>query len=170
MSVLRFFAALLVVVSVHALGVRVYADFAVYVDVFLLLTIAWAFESTTLVGLAVGLATGLAADAFAGGPYGLNGFANTFIGYCTAFTVANLAKMNASGAVVLYALAAAVQQILLVALVMLMIPNAVPPPVLAVVVKVAITGLAGVFIFRGRLKLIHTLGQWRQARESRLRF
>ena len=170
MSALRFGAALVVVVGIHALGVRLFSDFAVYVDVFLLLTVAWAFESTTLVGLSVGLAAGLAADAFAGGPYGINGFADTLIGYCTALVVANLAKMNSSGAVLLYAVAAAVQQILLVALVMLMVPNGVPPPVLAVVVKIAVTGLAGLFIFRGRLKLIRTFGQWKQAREARLRF
>lgn len=170
MSVTRILLTLLAAVLVHLLGVRVHSDFAVYVDVFLLLTMAWAFESTTLVGLAVGLAAGLTADALTSGPYGLNGFADTLIGYGTAFAVAKLAKMNAAGAALLYSVAAVVQQIILVALVMLLIPNGVPPSVLAVVVKVVITGLAGFFIFRGRTKLTSALGQWRQARESRLRF
>ena len=170
MSVLKFLLALLAAVLVHSLGVRMYPDFAVHVDVFLLLTVAWSFESTTLVGMLVGLAAGLTADAFTSGPYGLNGFADTFIGYATAFAVGNLAKMSTSGAILLYSVAAAMQQILLVALVILLIPNGLPPPVSAVIVKVAITSLLGFFVFRGRLKLLRTLGEWKQARESRLRF
>jgi rod shape-determining protein MreD len=170
MSVLRFLLALAGAVVVHTLGVRTHPGFAVYVDVFLLLTLAWSFESRTLEGLGVGLVAGLTADAFTGAPYGLNGFADTFIGYSAAFAVGHLAKMSTTGAVLLYSVAAVVQQILLVALVILLIPNGMPPPVAAVVIKVAITGLLGFLVFRGRLKLIRTLGQWKQARESRLRF
>lgn len=170
MSVLRFVLALLGVIFIHSFGVRVNADFAVYVDLFLVLTIAWAFESTTLVGLVVGLVAGLTADAFTGGLYGLNGFADTLIGYLVALSVANLAKMSTSGAMLLYSVAAVVQQVVLVALAMLLIPNAAPPPLLAIVWKVVITGMAGLVVFRGRRRLLRTVGQWRQARESRLRF
>lgn len=170
MGVLKFAATLLAAVFVHSMGVRLAGEFAVYVDVFLILTVAWAFESTTLVGLAVGLVAGLTADAFAGGPFGLNGFANTLVGYLTAFAVANLAKMNTSGAVLLYAVAAVVQQVVLVALVMLLVPAGAPPPLAAVLWKVVITAAAGLVVFRGRKRLIRVVGQWRQTRESHLRF
>ena len=170
MSGLRFVVALLVAVLAHSLGVRLWSDFAVYVDLFLILTVAWAFEATTLTGLAVGLLAGLTADTLAGGVYGLNGFANTLIGYLTAFSVAHLTKMGASGAVLLYALASVAQQVVLVALLVLLIPNGAPPSLTAMIGKIVITALAGLLIFRGRRKLFRVLGQWRQARESRLRF
>ena len=170
MAVLRFALTLLAVVFLHSLAVRVVPEFAVYVDLFLIFTVAWASESPSLVGLGVGLAAGLTADAFAGGPFGLNGFANTLIGYGTSFAVANLAKLNSSGAALLYAVAASVQQLLLIALVMLLIPNGLPPTLLSVVVKIAVTALAGIFVFRGRRKFVRAVGQWRQTRDSRLRF
>lgn len=170
MRVLRFVGVLLLVVGAHVLGVYFYPDFAVYVDLFLVLTVACSFESDTLFAILAGLAAGLTADAFVGAPYGLNGFADTFIGYAAAFAVGNLARMNAVGAAVLYAVAAVVQQIVLVALVILLIPNGMPPPITAVLGKVLTTSLAGFLVFRGRLKIARTLGQWKQARDSRLRF
>ena len=48
MSALRFAVSLLFVLGVHALGQRVVPGFAVYVDLFLVLTVAWAFETGTL--------------------------------------------------------------------------------------------------------------------------
>ena len=43
MRVLRYLGALVAVVAMHALGVRLFDGFAAYVDLFLVLTIAWAF-------------------------------------------------------------------------------------------------------------------------------
>ena len=170
MSALRFAVSLLFVLGVHALGQRVVPGFAVYVDLFLVLTVAWAFETGTLGGLAVGLAAGLAADALSGGLYGLNGFADTLIGYLTAFSVANLAKMNTSGASLLYAVAAVVQQAVLIVLVVLLIPNGAPPPLLAVAGKTIATALLGAAVFRGRKRFARAWGRWRHTRDSKLRF
>lgn len=170
MPVLRFAIALVVTSFLHSLGVRVWGDFAMYFDLFLLLTVAWAFESSTLTGLAVGLAAGLTADGFSGGLYGLNGFANTLIGYSTAFAVANLAKMNTSSAALLYALAAVAQQSILLALVLLMVPEPAVPPLVAMISKVAITATLGAVVFKGRRKFFRMLGSWRRTKESQLRF
>ena len=170
MSVLKFVLALLTCLLAHSLGVRLWSEFPVYVDLFLILTVAWAFETTTLTGLAVGIATGLTADTLAGGLFGLNGFANTLIGYLTAFSVMHLAKMTTSGAALLYALASAAQQVVLVVLLMLLVANGAPPALSAMLWKTVIAGLAGVLVFRGRRRFSRTLDEWRQARESRLRF
>ena len=170
MPVLRFFLALVVTAFLHSLGVRLWGDFAIYVDLFLVLTVAWAFESSTLVGLLVGLAAGLTADGFSGGLYGLNGFANTLVGYSTAFAIANLAKMSTSSAALLYALASVAQQSVILILVMLMVPNAAPPALLGMAVKVVVTGLLGVLVFRGRKKFFRAVGSWRRSKESQLRF
>lgn len=170
MSALRFALALIGVALLHALVVRVVPGLAPYIDLFLILTVAWAFDSTTLTGLAVGLAAGLTADAFAGGLYGLNGFANTLVGYLTAFSVANLAKMNTSGAALLYAVAAIIQQAVLTLLVVLLIPNGVPPALGAVVGTTVTTAVGGIIVFRGRARFARTLVRWKQARESKLRF
>ena len=170
MPVLRFVIALVLATFLHSLGVRVWGDFALYVDLFLLLTVAWAFESSTLTGLAVGLAAGLTADGFSGGLYGLNGIANTLVGYGTAFAVSNLAKMNTSSAALLYALAAVAQQSILLVLVLLMVPDPALPPLAAMIAKVAITAVLGAMIFKGRRKFFRMLGSWRRTKESQLRF
>jgi rod shape-determining protein MreD len=170
MSVLRFLVSLAVAVLVHTLGVRLWGGFAVYVDVYLILTIAWAFGATTLTGLAVGLAAGLAADAFSGGLYGLNGFANTLVGYMTAFSVANLSKMNTSGAATVSGLAAAVQQLVLSLLVFVMVAQPAAPALIPMLWKIAITAAAGAVLFSARKRLIKLYGQRQRARESKLRF
>lgn len=168
--VLRFVAALLAVIALHALGVRLFDDFAVYVDLFLVLTAAWAFGGNPLTGLTVGLVAGLAADAFSGGLYGLHGFANTLVGYMTAVAVLNLAKLNTSGAASVFALAAVAQQLIVVLLALLMLPNPEPPTPVAVLWKVAITAAMGAGIFLSERHLARLSGKVRRARESRLRF
>ena len=143
-----------------------------YVDdkVFLVLALAWAFGASPLTGLVAGLVTGLAADAFSGGLYGLNGFANTLVGYLTAVAVLNLAKLNTSGAAIVYALAAVVQQLVLIVLALLLLPHPEPPALVAVLWKVVFTSALGAGIFLSQRFLVRLSGKWRQARESRLRF
>lgn len=168
--VLRFAAALLVVIALHALGVRLFGAFAVYVDLFLVLTVAWAFGASPLTGLTAGVVAGLAADTFSGGLYGLNGFANTLVGYMTAVAVLNLAKLNTSGAAIVYALAAVGQQLIVVMLALLMLPDPESPTPMAVLWKVAITAALGAGIFLSRRHLARLSGKMRRARESKIRF
>jgi len=170
MRVLRYLGALVAVVAMHALGVRLFDGFAAYVDLFLVLTIAWAFGASPLIGLVAGLTAGLAADAFSGGLYGLNGFANTLVGYLTAVVVMNLAKLNTSGAAIVFGLAAVGQQLILAVLVILMLPNPAPPELLPVLWKIAITSMAGAGVFLSQRHLVRLTASWRRSRESRLRF
>jgi len=170
MRALRFAGALLAVIALHALGVRLFGGFAVYVDLFLVLTIAWAFGASPLTGLIAGLVAGLAADAFSGGLYGLNGFANTLVGYMTAVVVLNLAKLNTSGAAIVFGLAAVAQQLIIVLLALLMLPNPEPPSPVAVLWRVAIAAALGAGIFLSQRHLARLSGRLRRARESRLRF
>lgn len=170
MRALRYLVALVAVVALHALGARLFSGFPIYVDLFLVLTVAWAFQATPLVGLVAGLVAGLTADAFSGGLYGLNGFANTLVGFLTAVAVANLAKMSTSGAAVLYALAAVVQQFVLVVLVLLMLANPAPPALVPLIWKIAISAALGAVIFQSRRRLARLSVKWRQAREAKLRF
>lgn len=167
---LEFLAALGAVVLLHAFGTRASAEFPAHVDLFLVLVVAWAAESTTLGGLAAGLVVGFAADALSGGPFGLNGFADTLVGYGTALAVANLAKLNTLGAAALYAVAAAVQQLMLVMLVVLLVPQPSVPTLEGVLWKIASAGLLGILVFRGRRRFSSSVKQWRRSREDRLRF
>ncbi len=114
--------------------------------------------------------TGLTADAFVGGPYGLNGFANTVIGYFTAVAVANLAKMNISGAAILYALAAVVQQLVLLVLILVMLPNPEAPTLWSLAARVGITAALGAIVFLAQQNMARLKGKWRRTRESKLRF
>ena len=171
MRVLRFAFALLAVIALHALGIRLFSAFAGYVDLFLVFTVAWAFFGTNpLTGLFVGMAAGLAADAFSGGLYGLNGFADTLVGYATAVVVLNLAKLNTSGAAIVFGLAAVGQQLLVVSLALLMLPNPEAPTPQAVLWKVAITAVLGAGIFLSERHFVRLSGKMRRARESKLRF
>lgn len=170
MRLLKFLLALAAVVLLHAAGAELDARFPAYVDLFLVLAVAWASESTTLTGLVVGLACGLAADALSGGPFGLNGFADTLVGYGAALAVANLAKLNTAGAAALYAVASAVQQAVLVLLVALLLPQPTLPSLEAVLLKIGSTGLLGMVVFSGRRRFASSVAQWRKSREDRLRF
>lgn len=170
MGVLRYLAFLLAVVALHALGVRLHPGFAVYVDLFLVLAVGWAFTSSPLVGMFAGMVTGLTADAFSGGLYGLHGFANTLIGYSTAVAIANLAKMNITGAAILYALAAVVQQLVMLVLILVMLPNPEAPTLWSLVWKVGITAVLGACVFLGQQNTARLMSRWRRSRDSRLRF
>lgn len=170
MRFLRFLLLLGLVVLLHGLGTRFADWFPARIDLFLVFVVAWAAESSPLTGLVVGLTAGLAADAVSGGPFGLNGFADTLVGYGVALAVANLAKLNTVGAAALYAVAAVVQQAVLVLLVVLLLPDPNLPSLEAVLWKTVSTAFSGAVVFRGRRKLAGSLKRWRQSREDRLRF
>ncbi len=170
MRLLRFLLMLGLVALLHSVGARFADWFPARIDLFLVFVVAWAVESSTLTGLAVGLTAGLAADALSGGPFGLNGFADTLVGYGVALAVANLAKLNTGGAAALYAVAAAVQQAMLVLLMVLLLPDPNLPSLEGVLWTIGSTGLLGAVVFQTRRRFAGSLKQWRKSREDRLRF
>jgi len=170
MRSLRIALALLAVVVLHVLGTRISPVFPVGVDLFAVLVITVALEGSPLEAMLVGMFAGLTADALSGGPFGLNGFADTILGFGTASVVLRLGKIKAGWLLVIYALAAALQQGVLVLLALLLASRLVQPPLMEVVLKVVTTALIGYIFIHMRHRMYRMLGKMEEQRATRLRF
>jgi rod shape-determining protein MreD len=166
---LRFAAALLVVTVAHLLGVGLWSGFGLVFDLFLVVAVFNALDGDTFAGLAGGLVAGLVADAVTGGLYGLHGLADTLVAYGTAFATQRLVVQRAPSVFLVFTLAVALQQLLLAAVTLLMLPR----PELAaypwMVAKVVGTGLVGVNAFFARRQLQARFSRWRRTRTVRMR-
>lgn len=169
MRALKFIGAILAAVLVHVAGVRIWPEFVHAVDVFLVLTVFIGMGGNVLAGLGCGLLAGLILDALTGGPYGLHGFADTLVGYGTAFASQRLVIQRWSGVLLLFALAAAAQQVILMGLVALLLPGPVPWGLAWVLIKTATTAVLGLALFTGRRRFQGRVETWRRNRSSKLR-
>lgn len=169
MRVVKFLVGLLVAVVVHVLGVRLFDNFSSVIDVFLVVALFNALGGSPLAGLLGGLAAGWCADVMTGGLYGAYGFCNTLVGYGAAVAAQRLVIEKTSGVFLLFSLGAAVQQLLLVALLRLLRPGSAMPELIwlvLMVVAVGVTGAAG-FLFQSRA--VRWRSVWRLNRSARLR-
>ena len=166
---LKLAAALLVVTLVHLLGIELWSDFSLVFDLFLVVAIFNALDGDTFAGLAGGLLAGLVADAVTGGIYGVHGLADTIVGYGTAFATQRLVVQRPPSVFLVFSLAAALQQLTLAAVTLMMLPQpelAAYPWILA---KVAATGIVGVLAVLARRQLLVRLAGWRRSRTVRVR-
>ena len=169
MRAVSFFAGLAAAVVVHFAGVRLIGNFSSFIDVFLIVALFNALGGSPLAGLLGGLVTGWFADVMTGGLYGAYGFCNTLVGYGAAVAAQRLVIQKPGSVFLLFSLAAAVQQLLLVALAQLLQPGAArPQPVWLVVLfmTVGAIGMAGRAL-RGQSLRWRSL--WRRNRTARLR-
>ena len=143
MRVLRFLAVLALAAGLHLVAVRLFPDFPLYVDLFLVVAVFHARDGHSVAGMLGGAAAGLLADGLSGGPYGLQGFADTLIGYATARGAQQLVLQRPAGLALLFAVAAAAQQLLLAGLALALLPEPELPRLASLVAKAASTGLLG---------------------------
>jgi rod shape-determining protein MreD len=162
---LGFAAALLV----HLVGARLSQDFPRLVDVFLVVVALHAFSGNSLSGLLVGLAVGLVHDTLTGGLYGLHGFADTIVGYGTARLAQRLVIQRATGVFVVVGLASVLQQVVLVGLTFLLLPDPGLPPLLWAGAKAVLCGLLGMMIYAAAGSFGRSYEGRRRSRMSRLR-
>jgi rod shape-determining protein MreD len=169
MRTVKFLAGLLVAAIVHALGVRLFEDFSSAIDVFLVVALFNALGGSPLAGLLGGLVTGWCADVMTGGLYGAYGFCNTLVGYGAAVAAQRLVIEKTGGVFLLFSLGAAVQQLLLVALLRLLRPGAAPPELMWLMIMLAAVGVTGAvgFLLQGRA--VRWRSVWRRNRSARLR-
>ena len=170
MRSLRIAIALLAVVVLHALGTKLCPAFPIAFDLFAILVITVALDGSPVESMLVGMIAGLTADALSGGPFGLNGFTNTLLGFTTASVVLRLGKIKAGWLMLIYALAAALQQGVLVALGVLLATQVVLPTLPEVVLKVGTTAVLGWSFIHLRRRAYRLLGRLEEQRSSRLRF
>lgn len=169
MRLVRFLAGLLVAAVVHFIGVRLFDNFSSAIDVFLVVALFNALGGSPLVGLLGGLATGWCADVMTGGLYGVYGFCNTLVGYGAAVAAQRLVIEKTGGVFLLFSLGAAVQQLLLVALLRLLRPDAALPGAAWLLVLLATVGASGATGFLLRNRLGRMRSAWRRNRSARLR-
>ena len=109
MPALRFLIALGAIVGLHFVGAQISPDLPRLLDLFLVLVVFYGLGGDLFVGLGVGLLVGLVTDAVTGGLYGLHGFADTIVGYGTAYAAQRLVIRRPPGVFLMFALAAAAQ-------------------------------------------------------------
>lgn len=143
----RFALALAAAVVAHAVGVRLLPAFAQAVDLFLVLVVLHGLGGDSRAGLLGGLAAGIVHDAVTGGLFGLFGFADTMIGYGVARLSQRLVIERASGVLPVAAVAAAVQQAVVVGLALVLLPEPRLPDPLWLALRVTSTGLLGMLLF-----------------------
>ena len=166
---LKLAGALLVAVVVHLFGVGLWSGFGLVFDLFLVLAIFNALDGDTFAGLAGGLVAGLVADAVSGGLYGLHGLADTLVGYGTAFATQRLVVQRPPSVFLVFSLAAALQQLVLAAVTLLMLTRPELDAYSWMLAKVAATGVLGVLTFLARRQLMARLALWRRTRTVRVR-
>jgi hypothetical protein len=143
MPVVSFAAGLLLAAALQAAGARLVPGLPDYLDLFLVATVLAARHGHPEGGLFAGCAAGWAADALAGGPFGLFGFADAAVGWGAATAARTLVVTRPGSLAALFALAAAAQGLLLVLLALLGLAGPAFPPAFPLAVRVATTVAAG---------------------------
>lgn len=169
MPAVRFLIALLAAAGLHFVIGQISPDLTMAADLFLVLVVLVGLEGDLLLGLAAGLIAGLVTDAVTGGLYGLHGFADTIVGYGTAFAAQRLVIRRPPGVFLMFALAAAAQQAILVGLVVLLLSDPALPDLRWTLTKVAVTGVLGVVFVLIRGSWTGRMERWRRSRTSKLK-
>jgi len=159
---MRFLAGLAAVVLAHAVGVRLHPEFPQAVDLFIVLVVLHGLDGRSAPALAGGLAAGMVQDALTGGLFGLYGCADTIIGYGTARASQRLVIDRAGGVLPLAAVAAVVQQVVVVGLATAMLPDPRLPDPLWLIVRAVSSGLLATLLYAGG-------GWWRRDADRRKR-
>lgn len=170
MRSLRFGLGLLAAAFLHFLGLELWPQFGLAFDLFLVVVVFNALDGDTLAGLLGGMVAGLVADAVSGGLFGLNGMVDTIIGYGTAYAAQRLVFQRASGVLLIYLLASAAQQAMLMAIALLLLPAPEFPDVGWSLARAATTAILGVMLHIARNRLKGRVDRWRRTQGSKIRF
>ena len=166
---LKFAAGLLAALLLHYPGVALSGGFSQVLDLFLVLTLFNALDGDLVAGMLGGLAAGLVADTVSGGLYGLNGFADTIVGYGAALATQRLVIQRSTGVFLFFLLAATVQTVLMMGLVVTLLQDPPLPGFPSIATKVVLTGLVGAVGFMTRRRVLKAAAKWRRNRRAQLR-
>ncbi len=169
MPVVRFVLGLAAVVVLHFVGAQLSTDLPRLLDLFLILVVVYAVGGDLLVGILVGMAAGLTTDAITGGLYGLHGFADTIVGYGSAYAAQRLVIRRPFGVFLMFALASAAQQAILVGLVVMLLAEPALPGLTWTLARVAATGVVGLLFMLIRRRTLSRFELWKRTRTSRLK-
>ena len=167
---LRFVVALAVATLLDVAGVSLFPQFSLAVDFFLVIVVFNAMDGNSVAGMTGGMVAGLVADGVTGGYFGLYGIANTIIGYGTAITAQRLVIQRPASSLLVFAVASAAQQLILLGISLLFLADADLPQYSWILVKVGTTGLLGGALYLANLRMRSRVEMWRRTRKTRIRF
>lgn len=150
----RFLLGLVAATAVHVLGLKLAAGFARWLDPFLVLVVYHSLEAAPAAAILGGSLAGLARDALTGGTYGLNGFADTVAAYAVAAIEQRFVLQRPLQVGFLFALTAALVQLILAAVAVFLLTGVAPPEPDSVAWKMATAGGLGMLLvfLRNRLR------------------
>ena len=170
MRSLRFAVALAVATLLQIAGVSLFPQFPLAVDFFLVIVVFNAMDGNSAAGMFGGTVAGLVTDGLTGGYFGLFGIANTVVGYGTAVTAQRLVIQRPASSLLVFAVAAAAQQLILLGLSLLFLADADLPQYSWILVKVGTTGLLGGVLYLANRRMRSRVEMWRRTRKTRIRF
>jgi len=170
MRSLRFAMALAVATLLQVAGVSLFPQFSLAVDFFLVIVVFNAMDGNSAAGMFGGTVAGLVTDGLTGGYFGLFGIANTVVGYGTAITAQRLVIQRPASSLLVFAVAAAAQQLILLGLSLLFLADADLPQYSWILVKVGTTGVLGGVLYLANRRMRSRVEMWRRTRKTRIRF
>ena len=169
MRALSFLLTLAVAAGLHLAGLVLFPGFARAVDLLLVVVVLFARDGRVNTATVGGSIAGLVADGLAGGPFGLHGFADTLVGYTAARVAQQLVVQRSSGVILVFTLASALQQAVLAALAVLLLPAAELPTAPWMIFKAAATGVVGLLVAQGERMIASQITRRRGERRRGLR-
>ncbi len=162
---LRFVIGLICAVLLQTIGLRLFAQFALVFDPFLILVVYHSLDGSPAWSSVRGSAAGLVQDALSGRPYGLHGFANTLVAYAASQLRQHLVIQQPLQVGLLFVLSAALQLATLASLQVMMVSGAELPGLGSMVTRLTSSGAAGaiLFVFAGKSR------DWVRRRRARKR-
>ncbi|MGB5296477.1 MAG: rod shape-determining protein MreD [Thermoanaerobaculia bacterium] len=170
MRSLRFAIALAVATLLQVAGVSLFPQFSLAVDFFLVIVVFNAMDGNSAAGMFGGTVAGLVTDGLTGGYFGLFGIANTVVGYGTAITAQRLVIQRPASSLLVFAVGAAAQQLILLGLSLLFVADADLPQYSWILVKVGTTGVLGGVLYLANRRMRSRVEMWRRTRKTRIRF
>lgn len=170
MSGLKFLAGLVVAVLIHLGLMQLWPELARAVDVFLVVIVLYGLGGNSLGSLFAGLLVGLVHDSLTNNPFGLFGFAGTIVGYSTARLAQRLVIQRATGVLAVVSFAAALQEAIVVGLMMMMLPDPQLPAPLGLAVRAGVSGVLGMVLYMAGRRWSSGADTRRRNRMSRLRY
>jgi cell shape-determining protein MreD len=167
---LKFFAGLIAAVLFHLVLMQLWPDLARVVDVFLVVVVLNGLGGNSLASLFAGLLVGMVHDSLASSQYfGLFGFADTIVGYSTARLAQRLVIQRPTGVLAVISFAAALQEAIVVSLMVMLLPDPELPTPVAVAVRAGLCGVLGMFLYIAGKRWRSGADARRRNRMSRLR-
>ncbi|MEA2563674.1 MAG: hypothetical protein QOH06_5178 [Acidobacteriota bacterium] len=170
MPALKLLAGLAAAVLFHLGLMKLWPELARPLDVFLVVVVLYGLGGNSLASLFAGMLVGLVHDTLTNNPFGLFGFADTIVGYSAARLAQRLVIQRVTGVLAVVSFAAALQEAIVVGLMVMLLPDPQLPTPLGVALKAALCGVLGMVLYIAGSRWQQGSESRRRNRMSRLRF